>query len=81
MFRSELIKQTFTFEEDGTYTFVDKTEGNEKEESGNWAVNSSNQLVIREFTLTISEEGYLLWDSGERDGKGRRLYYAFKKKE
>ena len=71
---------TLTVKDDGTYTLTLKdSDGKTTENSGKWSVNSDKKLVVGSYTMGIDDNGYLLRDSGQRDGKGFRLYYAMKK--
>ena len=71
---------TYVFNADHTYTArgVDLS-GNKIKEDGSWKLNSNKQIVAGKFTMGIDESGYLLKDTGERDGKGRKIKYAFAK--
>ena len=72
---------TLTVKDDGTYTMsLTDSDGKTTETSGNWSINSDKKLVVGSYTMGIDDNGYLLRDSGQRDGKGFRLYYAFKSK-
>jgi hypothetical protein len=72
---------TLTVKDDGTYTMsLTDSDGKPTETSGNWSINSDKKLVVGSYTMGIDDNGYLLRDSGQRDGKGFRLYYAFKSK-
>ena len=71
---------TYVFSSDHTYTArgVD-VNGNKIKENGTWELNSDKQIVAGKYTMGIDESGYLLKDTGERDGKGRKMKYAFSK--
>lgn len=71
---------TYVINADKTYTAkgVD-VNGNKINEKGKWKLNANKQLVCGKYTLGIDESGYLLKDTGERDGKGRKIKYAFTK--
>ncbi len=70
---------TLTVKSDGTYTMsLTDSNGKTTETSGNWSINSDKKLVVGSYTMGIDDNGYLLRDSGQRDGKGFHLYYAFK---
>ena len=73
-------KCTIKVNEDGTYTMKGTIEGESVDRSGNWSLNSKKKLVLGDDKLGINEDGYLLLYSGQRDGKGNKLNYAFKKK-
>ena len=65
---------------DKTYTAKGVDINGEKiNESGKWKLNGNKQLVCGNYTLGIDDSGYLLKDTGERDGKGRKIKYAFSK--
>ena len=71
---------TYIFNADYTYTARgEDVSGNKIKESGEWSLNSDKQIVAGKYTLGIDESGYLLKDTGERDGKGRKMKYAFSK--
>lgn len=71
---------SLTVRSDGTYTLSLKdSDGKTTETSGKWSVNSDKKLVVGSYTMGIDDNGYLLRDSGQRDGKGFHLYYAMKK--
>ena len=42
-------------------------------------MNANNQIEAGDNVFGIDESGYLLMDTGERDGKGMRIRYAFAK--
>lgn len=71
---------TYVINADQTYTAkgVDAN-GNKIDEKGKWKLNANKQLVCGKYTLGIDDSGYLLKDTGERDGKGRKMKYAFSK--
>ena len=71
---------TYVINADKTYTAkgVDVS-GSKINEKGTWKLNANKQLVCGKYTLGLDESGYLLKDTGERDGKGRKLKYAFSK--
>ncbi|MFC2661744.1 MAG: hypothetical protein ACFNYI_01225 [Eubacterium sp.] len=72
---------TLTVKDDGTYTMsLTDSDGKTTQTSGNWSINSDKKLVVGSYTMGIDDNGYLLRDSGQRDGKGFHLYYAFKSK-
>lgn len=69
---------TYVINADKTYTAKGRdVNGNKIDEKGTWSLNSNKQLVCGDYTLGIDESGYLLKDTGERDGKGRKIKYAF----
>lgn len=71
---------TYVINADKTYTAKGIDIGGAKiNEKGKWKLNSKKQLVCGKYTLGIDESGYLLKDTGERDGKGRKIKYAFAK--
>lgn len=71
---------TYVFNADYTYTARGTdVSGNRIQEDGTWKLNSNKQIVAGKYTLGIDESGYLLKDTGERDGKGRKIKYAFQK--
>ena len=71
---------TYIFNADKTYTAkgVDVS-GNKIDEQGTWSLNAKKQIVAGQYTMGIDESGYLLKDTGERDGRGRKMKYAFSK--
>ena len=71
---------TYVIKSDKTYTAkgVD-INGQKINEKGKWKLNENKQLVCGKYTLGIDDSGYLLKDTGERDGKGRKIKYAFAK--
>jgi|GEM_PF-1309366 len=70
----------YVFKKDGTYTFKGKNlKGKKIKESGKWKLDGSKRLIAGKYTLGIDGSGYLLKDSGQRDGKGRKMKYAFAK--
>ena len=74
------VSGKYVIREDGTYTSsMTNPEGGQTSAGGNWSLNSSKDLSA-DTVLGISENGkYLLRDSGQRDGKGFRMYYAYAK--
>ena len=71
---------TYVFNSDNTYTARGKDASGKKiKEDGTWSLNASKQIVAGKYTMGIDESGYLLKDTGERDGKGRKMKYAFSK--
>lgn len=74
------VSGKYVIREDGTYTSsMTNPEGGKTSAGGNWSLNSSKDLSA-DTVLGISENGkYLLRDSGQRDGKGFRMYYAYAK--
>ena len=71
---------TYVFNSDYTYTARGKDASGKKiKEDGTWTLNSNKQIVAGKYTMGIDESGYLLKDTGERDGKGRKMKYAFSK--
>ena len=71
---------TYVINADKTYTAKGVDINGEKiNESGKWKLNGNKQLVCGNYTLGIDDSGYLLKDTGERDGKGRKIKYAFSK--
>ncbi len=72
---------SLTVNSDGTYSMTIKdADGNTTDTSGKWTINSDKKLVVGDYKMGIDDNGYLLRDSGQRDGKGFHLYYAMKKK-
>ncbi|MGN1382450.1 MAG: hypothetical protein ACI4W2_06485 [Eubacterium sp.] len=72
---------SLTVKSDGTYTMsLTDSNGKTTETSGKWSINSDKKLVVGSCTMGIDDNGYLLRDSGQRDGKGFHMYYAFKSK-
>lgn len=72
---------TIVIKSDGTYRVnIKDMNGKATKESGKWSLNSKKKVVLGSLIMGINDDGYLLRYSGERDGKGFRLYYAFKKK-
>lgn len=70
----------YVIKADGTYTSSGTdANGNSMKGKGRWILNENNQLVAGDDTLGIDESGYLLRDTGERDGKGRKMKYAYAK--
>ena len=53
--------------------------GKKIKEEGTWKLNANKQIVAGDYTMGIDDSGYLLKDTGERDGKGRKMKYAFAK--
>ena len=73
-------KCTYVINSDKTYTAKGKdVNGKKIDEKGKWKLNENKQLVCGKSTLGIDDSGYLLKDTGERDGKGRKIKYAFSK--
>ena len=73
---------TYVFNSDFTYTAKGKDMNGKKiDEDGTWKLNANKQIVAGDYTMGIDESGYLLKDTGERDGKGRKMKYAFLKTE
>lgn len=74
------VSGKYVIREDGTYTSsMTNPEGGKTSAGGNWSLNDSKNLSA-DTVLGISENGkYLLRDSGQRDGKGFRMYYAYVK--
>lgn len=72
-------KCTIEVMRDGTYTMKGKIEGKKVNRKGNWTINDKKKLVLDEDKLGVNDEGYLLMYSGQRDGKGSKLYYAFQR--
>ena len=73
---------TYIFNSDFSYTAKGKDiNGKKIDESGTWKLNANKQIVAGSSTMGIDESGYLLKDTGERDGKGRKMKYAFAKTE
>ena len=71
---------TYVFSADHTYTARGKDfSGKKIKESGTWELNANKQIVAGKYTMGIDGSGYLLKDTGERDGKGRKMKYAFTK--
>ena len=70
----------YVINQDKTYTAKGVDINGEKiNEKGRWELNANKQLVCGDYTLGIDDSGYLLKDTGERDGKGRKIKYAFSK--
>lgn len=71
---------TYVFKSDFSYTAkgVD-VNGKKIKEEGTWKLNANKQIVAGDYTMGIDDSGYLLKDTGERDGKGRKMKYAFAK--
>lgn len=70
----------YVIKSDGTYTETGKdADGNTISDSGSWSLNSKNKLVAGSATMGINSKGYMLKYTGQRDGKGNKLNYAFKK--
>ena len=73
---------TYIFNSDFTYTAKGKdVNGKKINEDGTWKLNANKQIVAGGYTMGIDDSGYLLKDTGERDGKGRKMKYAFAKTE
>ncbi len=73
---------TYVFNPDYSYTAKgEDISGNKIDEKGTWMLNSNKQIVAGKYTMGIDESGYMLKDTGERDGKGRKMKYAFAKTE
>lgn len=73
---------TYVFKADFTYTAKGKdVNGKKINEEGTWKLNANKQIVAGDYTMGIDDSGYLLKDTGERDGKGRKMKYAFAKSE
>lgn len=71
---------TYVFNADYTYTAKGKDiNGKTINENGTWKLNANKQIVAGGYTMGIDESGYMLKDTGERDGKGRKMRYAFSK--
>ena len=71
---------TYVFSADHTYTARGKDlSGKKIKENGTWELNANKQIVAGKYTMGIDGSGYLLKDTGERDGKGRKMKYAFTK--
>ena len=64
---------------DGTYEAEGDENGTVLDEKGTWTLNEKNKLVAGDAVMGIDSEGYLLKSTGERDGKGRKLNYAYRK--
>jgi hypothetical protein len=70
----------YVIKADGTYTCKGETAGGSAiNESGSWSLNSDKKLVTGKNTMGINGDGYMLKYTGERDGKGNKLNYAFEK--
>ena len=73
---------TYIFNSDFSYTAKGKDiNGKKIDEKGTWKLNANKQIVAGSYTMGIDDSGYLLKDTGERDGKGRKMKYAFAKTE
>ena len=73
---------TYIFNSDFSYTAKGKdVNGKKINEDGTWKLNANKQIVAGSYTMGIDDSGYLLKDTGERDGKGRKMKYAFAKTE
>ena len=73
-------KCTVEIMRDGTYTMKGKLDGEKVDRKGTWTINEKKKLVMDEKDkLGVNDEGYLLMYSGQRDGKGSKLYYAFQR--
>ena len=73
---------TYIFNSDFSYTAKGKDiNGKKIDERGTWKLNANKQIVAGDATMGIDDSGYLLKDTGERDGKGRKMKYAFAKTE
>lgn len=73
---------TYIFNSDFSYTARGKDiNGKKINEEGTWMLNAKKQIVAGDYTMGIDDSGYLLKDTGERDGKGRKMKYAFAKTE
>ena len=73
---------TYIFNSDYSYTAKGKDMNGKKiNEEGTWKLNDKKQIVAGDFTMGIDDSGYLLKDTGQRDGKGRKMKYAFAKTE
>lgn len=76
----EGVSGNFVIKSDGSYTAdVTYADGSTDKGSGKWSVNSDKKLVAGSAVMGLDSQSRLLKDSGERDGKGNRLYYAFVK--
>ena len=64
---------------DGSYTMTGKLSGEKVDRKGQWSISEKKKLVLDDDTLGVNDEGYLLMYSGQRDGKGYKLYYAFQR--
>ena len=69
-----VIKSNGDYIADVTYA-----DGSTDKGSGKWSVNGDKKLVAGSAVMGLDKESRLLKDSGERDGKGNRLFYAFVK--
>lgn len=69
----------YIINKDGSYTAKGTIDGKDIAESGTWTLGDKKKLVAGDQTLGINSDGYMLRYSGERNGKGYKLYYAFKK--
>ncbi len=73
---------TYVFKDDFSYTARGlDVNGKKINEDGTWKLNANKQIVAGDHTMGIDESGYLLKETGERDGKGRKMKYAFAKVE
>ena len=72
-------KCTIEVMRDGNYTMKGKLSGEEVDRQGRWSINEKKKLVMGKDKLGVNDEGYLLMYSGQRDGKGSKLYYAFQR--
>ncbi len=73
-------EEVYRIDGDGNYTLEGTSpEGDEIEEAGTWSLDETNHIVMGNVVMGFNEDGYLLKDSGERDGKGFKLHYAYSK--
>lgn len=73
-------KSTLTVKEDGTYKLSLTDPSGTSVKEGKWSLNGDKKLVAGDYKLGIDEKGYLLRNSGQRDGKGFWMQYAYVKK-
>lgn len=77
---SEGVSGKYEIKSNGEYTAdVTYADGSTDKGSGKWSVNSDKKLVAGSSEMGLDSSSRLLKYSGERDGKGNRLYYAFVK--
>ena len=73
-------KGRYRIRQDGTYLLTgEKADTGPFTENGQWAMSEENVLLAGEAELLLDKEGRLLKYTGQRDGKGHRLYYVYRK--
>ncbi len=70
---------TIKVNSDGSYTMKGTLSGKQVDQSGSWSLTDSKKLKLSDDELGIDSDGNLLKYTGQRDGKGYKLNYAFKR--